>query len=176
MSCISRSITDGMHVMCWNHVFDNWINKLFAVSILNILYKHLHGLIFDTSIWLLAGSTRFCGFEAIRIHPKICETHFRYELHHRSSFEKTNDRFDCEAFSRHSWTCMNNIGTQATLVVHTISHIVSIHIDDYVYSTAFSAISYICAHELIRKFTMFTTTFHDAQFETPTKLFQLLPA
>ena len=89
---------------------------------------------------------------------------------------KTNDRFDCEAFSWHSWTCMNNIGTQATLVVHTISHIVSIHIDDYVYNTAFRAISFICAHELIEKFTVFTITFHDAQFETPTKLFQLLPA
>ena len=79
MSCISCSITVGIHVMCGNHVFYNWINELFAVSIWNILYKHLHGLIFDTSIWLPAGSTRFSIFKSIHIHPSICKFQFRVE-------------------------------------------------------------------------------------------------
>ena len=37
-----------------------WFNEPFAVSqVQSCLYLHVHGLIFETSIWLLAGSTRY---------------------------------------------------------------------------------------------------------------------
>ena len=36
----------------------NCFTELFAVSPYKSLYLHMHGLIFETSIWLLAGSTR----------------------------------------------------------------------------------------------------------------------
>ena len=58
-SCISYRITVVIHVESRNHAIDNWINEQFAVSLCRNLYTHMHGLIFDTSIWLLAGSTRF---------------------------------------------------------------------------------------------------------------------
>ena len=58
-SCISYRITVVIHVEFRNHAIDNWINEQFAVSLCRNLYTHMHGLIFDTSIWLLAGSTRF---------------------------------------------------------------------------------------------------------------------
>ena len=41
------------------HVNYNCFNEPFAVSPCEDLYWDMHGLIFETSIWLLAGSTRF---------------------------------------------------------------------------------------------------------------------
>ena len=43
-----------------------WFNEPFAVSqVQSCLYLHVHGLIFETSIWLLAGSTRYLSFISI---------------------------------------------------------------------------------------------------------------
>ena len=58
-SCISYRITDDIHVRFRNHIINNWVNEQFAVLLCWNVYTHMHGLIFETSIWLLAGSTRF---------------------------------------------------------------------------------------------------------------------
>ena len=59
-SCISYRITDDIHVTFHNNIINNWVNEQFAVLTYCNVYTHMHGLIFETSIWLLAGSTRFC--------------------------------------------------------------------------------------------------------------------
>ena len=47
-----------------------WFNEPFAVSqVQSCLYLHVHGLIFETSIWLLAGSTRYLSFISIFSFP-----------------------------------------------------------------------------------------------------------
>ena len=58
-SCISYRITNDINVMCHNNIINNWVNEQFAVLLYCNVYTHMHGLIFETSIWLLAGSTRF---------------------------------------------------------------------------------------------------------------------
>ena len=71
LSCISYRITVVIHVLSRSHVINNWINEQFAVSQCRNIYTHMHGLIFDTSIWLLAGSTRFPSCSNTRVQP--CE-------------------------------------------------------------------------------------------------------
>ena len=58
-SCISSRITTVIHVRSDHQVNYNCFNEPFAVSPYRGLYWDMHGLIFETSIWLLAGSTRF---------------------------------------------------------------------------------------------------------------------
>ena len=58
-ACISSRITMVIHVMNDHQINDNCFNEPFAVSPCRSLYWDMHGLIFETSIWLLAGSTRF---------------------------------------------------------------------------------------------------------------------
>ena len=58
-SCISSRITTVIHVRSDHQVNYNCFNEPFAVSPCRGLYWDMHGLIFETSIWLLAGSTRF---------------------------------------------------------------------------------------------------------------------
>ena len=67
LSCISYRITVLIHVVSRGHVINNWINEQFAVSLCRNIYTHMHGLIFDTSIWLLAGSTRFASRSKYRV-------------------------------------------------------------------------------------------------------------
>ena len=57
-ACISSRITTVIHVMNDHQINDNCFNEPFAVSPCKSLYWDMHGLIFETSIWLLAGSTR----------------------------------------------------------------------------------------------------------------------
>ena len=57
-ACISSRITMVIHVMNDHQINDNCFNEPFAVSPCRSLYWDMHGLIFETSIWLLAGSTR----------------------------------------------------------------------------------------------------------------------
>ena len=78
-SRISSRITTGIHVKLHVCTIDNWIIELFAVASYRKLYTHMHGLTFETSIWLLAGSTRFswflirCSTWASRIvHAQMC--------------------------------------------------------------------------------------------------------
>ena len=59
-ACISSRITTVIHVMNDHQINYNCFNEPFAVSPYRSLYWDMHGLIFETSIWLLAGSTRFC--------------------------------------------------------------------------------------------------------------------
>ena len=61
-SCISYRITDDIHVILRNHIINNWVNEQFTVLLCWNIYTHMHGLIFETSIWLLAGSTRFSHY------------------------------------------------------------------------------------------------------------------
>ena len=58
VACISSRITMDIHIEIKYRVIDKCYNELFAVSSYKDLYLDLHGLIFETSIWLLAGSTR----------------------------------------------------------------------------------------------------------------------
>ena len=58
-ACISSTIRAVIHITFDCHVNYNCFNEPFAVSPCEDLYWDMHGLIFETSIWLLAGSTRF---------------------------------------------------------------------------------------------------------------------
>ena len=58
-ACISSRITTVIHVSRSNWIYYNWYNEPFAVSPKISLNSDMHGLIFETSIWLLAGSTRW---------------------------------------------------------------------------------------------------------------------
>ena len=57
-ACISSRIPTVIHVEN-NLINYSWFNEPFAVSLYQSLYLDMHGLIFETSIWLLAGSTRY---------------------------------------------------------------------------------------------------------------------
>ena len=57
-ACISSRITTVIQVVRYYQINYNWYNEPFAVSQYNCLYLDMHGLIFDFSVWLLAGSTR----------------------------------------------------------------------------------------------------------------------
>ena len=61
-ACISSRITTVIHVMNDHQINYNCFNEPFAVSPYRSLYWDMHGLIFETSIWLLAGSTRFVKY------------------------------------------------------------------------------------------------------------------
>ena len=58
-ACISSRITTVIHVEVDHQINYNCFNEPFAVLPYRSLYWDMHGLIFETSIWLLAGSTRF---------------------------------------------------------------------------------------------------------------------
>ena len=58
LACISSRITTVIQVVRYYQINYNWFNEPFAVSLYKCLYLDMHGLIFKTSIWLLAGSTR----------------------------------------------------------------------------------------------------------------------
>ena len=55
---ISSRITTVIHIENDHQRNYNCFNEPFAVSPFRSLYWDMHGLIFETSIWLLAGSTR----------------------------------------------------------------------------------------------------------------------
>ncbi len=57
-ACISSRITTVIHVRNDHQINCNCFNEPFAVLPYRSLYWDMHGLIFETSIWLLAGSTR----------------------------------------------------------------------------------------------------------------------
>ena len=73
-ACISSRITMVIHVMNDHQINDNCFNEPFAVSPCRSLYWDMHGLIFETSIWLLAGSTRLllCPKKAFHPNPLTC--------------------------------------------------------------------------------------------------------
>ena len=57
-ACISSRITTGIQVVRDYQINYNWYNEPFAVFKVKELYLDMHGLIFETSVWLLAESTR----------------------------------------------------------------------------------------------------------------------
>ena len=67
-ACISSRITTGIQVVRDYQINYNWYNEPFAVFKVKELYLDMHGLIFETSVWLLAESTRLLsrthGFRA----------------------------------------------------------------------------------------------------------------
>jgi hypothetical protein len=63
-ACISSRITTVIHVVSDHQINYNCFNEPFAVSPYRSLYWDMHGLIFETSIWLLAGSTRLVQHRA----------------------------------------------------------------------------------------------------------------
>ena len=62
VACISSRITTVIQVVEIYQINYNWYNEPFAVSQYKCLYLDMHGLIFETSVWLLAGSTRLLSF------------------------------------------------------------------------------------------------------------------
>ena len=58
-ACISSRITTVIHVSNNDWAYYNWYNEPFAASPKISVNSDMHGLIFETSIWLLAGSTRW---------------------------------------------------------------------------------------------------------------------
>ena len=73
-ACISSRITTVIHVVSDHQINYNCFNEPFAVSPYKSLYWDMHGLIFETSIWLLAGSTRLllCPKKAFHPNPLTC--------------------------------------------------------------------------------------------------------
>ena len=63
-ACISSRITTVIHVRNDHQVNNNCFKEPFADSPIWNLFWDMHGLIFETSIWLLAGSTRFLTWTA----------------------------------------------------------------------------------------------------------------
>ena len=63
-ACISHRITMVIHVKRDHQINYNCFNEPFAVSPYKSLYLDMHGLIFETSIWLLAGSTRLLSLSS----------------------------------------------------------------------------------------------------------------
>ena len=57
-ACISSRITTDIQVVRDYQRNYNWYNEPFAVFKVKELYLDMHGLIFETSVWLLAESTR----------------------------------------------------------------------------------------------------------------------
>lgn len=58
-ACISSRFSSVIHVGYQNQINYSCYNEPFAVSPTSGLYWDMHGLIFETSIWPLAGSTRY---------------------------------------------------------------------------------------------------------------------
>ena len=58
-ACISSRIPTVIQVTVYDLINCSWFNEPFAVSLYQSVYLGMHGLIFETSIWLLAGSTRY---------------------------------------------------------------------------------------------------------------------
>ena len=73
-ACISSRITTVIHVAIDYRINYNCFNEPFAVSPYKGLYLDMHGLIFETSIWLLAGSTRWLS---IVMRVQLTEVNFR---------------------------------------------------------------------------------------------------
>jgi len=58
LACISSRIATVIQVGLYDPRNHGWPNEPFAASLCKSLCLDMHGLIFETSIWLLAGSTR----------------------------------------------------------------------------------------------------------------------
>jgi hypothetical protein len=85
-SRISPRITTDIRVYLFAHRNYNCFNEPFAVSPKKSLYLHLHGLIFKTSIWLLAGSTRLLNYISyFKVKICYCKT-YGQEIHLRNFF------------------------------------------------------------------------------------------
>ena len=82
-ACISSRITTGIQVVRDYQINYNWYNEPFAVFKVKELYLDMHGLIFETSVWLLAGSTRSLPSKADR-----AETWMIHRRHGAMRFEK----------------------------------------------------------------------------------------
>ena len=92
-ACISSRITTVIHVIVDHQINYNCFNEPFAVSPYRSLYWDMHGLIFETSIWLLAGSTRFLRTTCGQLTRKHAEHNwYQYKVfarqtpHHRSGW------------------------------------------------------------------------------------------
>ena len=84
-ACISSRITTVIHVWNDHQINYNCFNEPFAVSPYWSLYWDMHGLIFETSIWLLAGSTRFVH-NHWKADPPICFS--KPWAHHSAAMEQ----------------------------------------------------------------------------------------
>ena len=118
VACISYRISTDIHIAINYQVHYNCFNEPFAVSQDERLYWDMHGLIFETSIWLLAGSTRYqlrqCLCKDALHHTTCVSTHmqdkrpthsFNVYPHHISTFNPS---------VVHSMLCPPSYGTQTT--------------------------------------------------------------
>ena len=87
-ACISSTIRAVIHIALDYQVNYNCFNEPFAVSPCKDLYWDMHGLIFETSIWLLAGSTRFYQKRNMKQSTvSRCSLPRRSTLTHQNDFE-----------------------------------------------------------------------------------------
>ena len=63
-ACINSIVDANIHVSSDHQINYNWFNEPFAVFNIIIVYWDMHGLTFETSIWLLTGSIRLLSIIA----------------------------------------------------------------------------------------------------------------
>ena len=81
---ISSRITTGIRVVGEYQINYNWFNEPYAVSHYKCSYLDMHGLIFETSVWLLAESTR------------LLSTRFQHSKKLQKSFRTASNQMDWE--------------------------------------------------------------------------------
>ena len=91
-ACISSSFSAVIHITGEHQINYNCFNEPFAVSPCKDLYWDMHGLIFETSIWLLAGSTRFLSIskhkcQCVNTSTRACVTEVIGFLRHNRILE-----------------------------------------------------------------------------------------
>ena len=118
-ACISSTIRAVIHITFDFHVNYNCFNEPFAVSPYKDLYWDMHGLIFETSIWLLAGSTRFyqksqtpAPKHRYRLNFK-CQTVFEHLIGKLWNAPK-NDQKQKSGFARATWFATHTLTSRPT--------------------------------------------------------------
>ena len=80
-ACISSRITTGIQVVRDYQINYNWYNEPFAVSSVKFLYLDMHGLIFETSVWLLAESTRLLSSIVLLSNKSTTTERHKHQTH-----------------------------------------------------------------------------------------------
>ena len=103
-ACVSYRITIVIHVNTSHQMNCNCFNEPFAVLPYRSVCWDMHGLIFETSIWLLAGSTRYacCNFAAEYF--DFTETRLQTRVTPKSCIESEFNMFAVHFFNNSSWT------------------------------------------------------------------------
>ena len=164
-SCVSSSITAGIHVEVYTYTFNSWIIEPFAVALCRKLYIHMHGLTFETSIWLLAGSTRFSVCAQHEAHSAAMLCLRRCDVNHMGNNDIPNCAIDWSNYD------ISTLQAQEILlrIVHNISPTSSPVLQNYAPRIHFER---LCIFNLVT-YTLCCRTsdrqrrhFHNSQSET----------